>query len=347
MMPARRDFMKDVLTAGLLLPGLSPAVAAAAEALQQSGAAAAFPDVDQAAYEFWTDFLTKRGVPGARGSATGVEREVFFFHDGSQGLHAAMDLRPADLVPTGDVTVSLNVVAFKPSDADRNNFERIQNAQLRLDLAQDKPILELVDTMVWTAIAALHPDRTKKLPPLQNLAFDPGATWQKMQNIPLPGGQGLWAVNLFGQRKESFFSQLMRTITKEVDRFAPVLGLPGISTTALQSFNAFYGLCQSGVEYLLKSNPVPVFATSSAMQAGIASRSLPLRSGTYVLVPVEHAQSLGSDRLAAYELRQGYIVPKKTDSTDVWAVAAKELSDVTYATIDVNVKPVTTPACKK
>ena len=343
----RRDFVKDLVALGML-PAFAPIALAASELLQRPGAAAQLAHTDGAAFGFWSDFLTARSVPSptvkvaaTRGkSSTGVDREAFFFHYTGQGLQPAMDLPTTAMLPGGDVTVSANVVAFRPGAEDRATFERLQNAQLRLDFVQTKPIFDLIDTMAWTALAALHPDRAKKLPPIQNLSFDPGTTSQKMQNIVLPGGQGLWAVNLYAQQKDSFFTQLLGFITKEVDRFAPVLGLPGISVAALQSFNAFYGALHSGTEYLFQSNPVPVFATVASLNMTTASQGLPLVSGTYVLVPVVHAETLTPDVLAPFDLRQGLIVPKNTIATQIASAAAAALPNVTYATIDITVKPV-------
>jgi hypothetical protein len=193
--------------------------------------------------------------------------------------------------------------------------------------------------MAWTALAVLHPDRANKLPPLENLSFDPGAAWEKMQNIILPGGKGSWAVNLFAQKKESGFAKFLGVLTKEVDRFAPALGLPEISRTALQAFNTVYGSLNDNVEHLFKCNPIPVFATSASMRASGGSRALPLRTGTYVLIPVAHMRRLEQKDLDACEVKAGLLVPRNTPSIEVHAAALRTLPAVTYATIDVNVRP--------
>jgi hypothetical protein len=356
MLTDRRDFVRDLLVAGAI-PGLAPALnldALHRMIAEPQAAAVAGAELDPAAFDFWNGFLKFKTTPAAelpkpgsvttRGVPGGLEREAFFFHYGSQGFRPAMETPMSELVPAGDVSVGMNVVAFRPAEADRDTFERLQSAQLRLDFIQDFPIVGLLDTMAWTAVAALQPDRTKKLPPLQNLAFDPSTSWQKMQNIQLPGGQGRWAVNLYAQKKEGIFSQLLQILAKEVGRFAPVFGFPGVTTTALQSFNAFYGAFQSRPEHLFQSNPVPVFATASALQSAGTSRSLPIRSGTYVLVPLAHADQLTADRLEGLELRQGLIVPKGTPSVALYNAAGQTLPGVTYATLDLRVRP-SQPPC--
>jgi hypothetical protein len=336
------------LLAGGAVSSLSPALLAAAQAAASQGAPLE-PDLDAA--DFWNGFLKYKTVPAGkvstaqaelktRGANGGLAREPFFFHQGRPGLHAAVDIAPAELIDDGDVTVSLNVTAFKPAVEDRETFERLQSAQLRIDFVQDVKIIEMLDTMAWTAVAVLRPDKQKKLPPIQSLSFDPGVAWEKMQNILLPRGQGKWAVNLYAQKSDGFFAQLLNVLNKEIGRFAPVLGLPAVSLTALQSFNQLYGAIHNKPEYLLQSNPVPVFATAAAFKQSGSSRGLPLRSGTYIMVPVAQAGELTDDTLAKLELKQGLIVPKNTAAVKVYDAALEVLPKVSYATIDVIVKPV-------
>ena len=347
-MQPRREFLAG-LAGAATIPALVPLALAASELAQAGGPPPVF-DPDPAAQAFWAGFLTSRSLPSRepvrpRSGGPAVDRETFFFHQGKQGLQPAVDIPPSELIADGDVSVSINVAAFKPADADRDTFERLQSAQLRLDFVQNISIVDLIDTMAWTAVALLRPDKQNKLPPIQSLSFDPSTAWKKMQNIVLPKGQGRWAVNLYAQRGDSFWSRLLQVLNKEVGRFAPVLGLPGISTIALQSFNEFYGAFHSRPEYLFRSNPVPVFATASAAKQGPISNGLPLRTGTYILVPMAHAHELTDAKLATLELKQGLLVPKGTDTVAVRKAAEDALRGVTYATIDLVVKPVQLP-CK-
>jgi hypothetical protein len=344
----RREILK-----GLAALGAGPAIAAgipgdpalldllADQAQSAAGAA------DEDTRQFWDNFVgsTSRpaariptGPPGTERGEAASDREAFFFHYSRVGFQPAMDIPPGQLLWDGDVTVRYSVAAFKPADRDRSTFERLQNAQLRLDVIQSRPLLPILEALAWTAVAVLNPDRTNKLPPLQSLAFDPGAGTEKMRNVVLPGGEGRWAVNLYAQRKESFFYQIIQGLLKDVGKFVPVLGLPGITTVALESFNRIYGVMHSRPEYLFRMNPVPVFATAEALTSSGASRGIPLRTGTYVLVPVAHATQLTGGVLDGLELKQGLIVPKNTPSPQLYDAAAATLPHVTYATIDVGVQ---------
>jgi hypothetical protein len=341
----RRDFMRELLSLGLI-PGLGPA---AGDLFQQGTAAPApgsEPDPDSA--KFWTDFLDYQSVPAAfnarsRGNAAdtaGDAREPFFLHFGTRGLQPAEDLGPADLLPSGDVTVTLNVGGFRPSDADRLAFDKFVNAQLRIDVVQQQPVLDTMDLMAWCAIAAVHPDRTNKLPPLENLSFDPSAeSWQR--SITLPGGAGSWAVNIFAEKQESTFSKVLNVITGGIDRFAPALGLPEISRTALKAFNKVYSNFASRPQYLFRGNPVSVYATGAALRAQSSSlRGIPLRSGTYVIVPNDHLKYLANEKLENYELNRGLIVPQGTTTLQARDRGLTTMPQITYASIDVTVKAV-------
>ncbi len=349
----RRDLLKELAALGAL-PGLAAFFGQstnAAELLEAIRAQGESSGPDRQTAEFWDNFVSSTSRPPAQthsGMLKGMagrgeivsEREPFFFHYGREGFFPAMDIPPAQLLPEGDISVRYNVAAFKPAEEDRATFQRLQNAQLRLDVLQTQPILNILETLAWTAVAALHPNNASKLPPLQSLSFDPGSASQKMQNILLPGGEGKWAVNLYAQKKDSLFCQILQLTLKDVGKFVPVLGLPGITTVALDSFNHFYGAMHNRPEYLFRMNPVPIFATAAALTSSGASRGLPLRTGSYVLVPVAHVPQLTSGVLQGLELKQGFIVPKNTLSTQLYEAAESTLPHVTYATVDVGVKSI-------
>jgi len=354
---ARRDLLKE-MAAISALPGLTaffgPAIARAA-ILDPSNLQGQPAGVDQETHDFWANFVSSTTQPlgripsaahaglNERGEKQPPDREAFFFHYGGQGFQAAMDIVPSQLLAEGDIGVRYNVAAFKPAAEDRATFERLQNAQLRLDIMQNQPILSILEIMAWTAVATLNPSKSNKLPPLQNLSFNPETSTTKMQNIVLPGGEGRWAMNLYAQRKESLFYQIVQNVVKDFGKFVPVLSLPGITAVALDSFNHLYAALHNRPEYLFRMNPVPVFATASALTSSGASRGLPLRTGSYVLVPVAHASQLTSEVLRGLELKQGFIVPKGTPATRLYETAEATLPNVTYATVDIGVRPVQLP----
>jgi hypothetical protein len=163
-----------------------------------------------------------------------------------------------------------------------------------------------------------------------------------MQNIPLPAGEGRWALNLEAQKKDSLFCKVLQHFVKETGLFVPMLGFPGIAVSALNSFNNIYGVLHAGTVPIIQGNPVRVFATQEAVQRTGAPGSVTgilLQSGTYILTPAKQSPPL--EQLKDLSVIQGRIVPPKTAAAELDEAAADTLKDVTYVTFDVEVTPTT------
>src|SRR5271157_318652 len=347
----RRALMRDLMVAGSLTSVLPLAGRLAGDLLAQSPGQPESGEFDQKAADFWNHFADslpggnakqEKGAPGVgdvrEASVADLGRAPEFFHYSShKGFRDAVDIPPEELLPTGDVAVSLNVEAFRPSEGDRSTFERLQSAQLRIDVTQEKSLVDLLDRSAWTALAALFPGKNGKLPPLADMSFDPVTTWEKMQNILLPGGSGHWALNLFIQNKASRLDKILGTITNEAGRFAPILGLPAISVSALRAFTGFYGYFQPSTEFVFNSVPTRVLATATALKSTGGSRGLPLVPGNYVMVPRDQIRAFAA-AMSDHELRQGYVVPKGTPATKVYETALAAVPDVTYVTVNVGLR---------
>lgn len=175
---------------------------------------------------------------------------------------------------------------------------------------------------------------------VQSVAVDSDAAWQKMQNIILPGGEGRWALNLEAQKKDSLMYKLLQKVVKDTGQFAPVIGLPGIALSALQSFNVLYGAMHAQPVSVIKSSPLRVFATQEALQktgAPGAVTGIMLKSGTYILIPANRTPDL--DKLKDLTVMQGRIVPPKTPANQLDVAAADTLKEITYVAFDVEARP--------
>lgn len=362
MSTPRRNFLKDILVAGALpallaSPGGVEAATEMVDQAAQTNSQGATFEFDKETYNYWANYM-KPGAPlpggkanGVRGnklglspiSGTPLEREPAFLHyDTNQGFRTPDQIQPKELAPPqGDVSVQFSVAAFKPANEDRATFDKLQSGSLRVDMVQNQPsmIAGIADFAAWTAIAALLPDKSNKLPPLANLTFDPNSTWDKPQNMMLPGGTGHWGISLGVQRKDSLLCQILNQLTTEVARFAPALGFPGMCSTAFTAFNRFFGLIHSMPQWIFKSDGIAVYATSDSWKesgAGV-TRSLPLRTGNYVIVPQKHVAAFQKD-MKDVVMRQNFIVEKNYNGLDLYSAAQSVLHDVTYATLAVQVK---------
>lgn len=354
MRSARRDFMKQALATGAF-SGLfaTPAAAeAVAKLFAQSGGDAPENHISHQQAEFWTSFADSTGVPAVqtgafrlRGKGAGSDpgrAPVFLNFTKQTGFRAITDIKPSELLQhDGDVNMGVNVAGFRAAEADTKLFENLQSSQFRVDVIQKKAVLNFLDPMAWTAIAAMFPRENGKMPKLQDTGFDPGSTWQKMQSMRLPGGSGRWAFNFTLQAKESMFSQLLKTATTEIGRFAPVIGLPAISVGALSAFTSFYAFVHpASSKSVFQHMPVDVFATAKSWEAQTSSVGLPLLSGDYILVPASQYSKI-KEALPNLELQQGFVVPKGTSPGDALEVAADptKVPDVTYVTVTAQVTP--------
>jgi len=367
----RRDLFQQIMAMGVLTGLVSPSAMAEAigSSLDPQAAGEIDPEIDAKAYDFWSGFVNATARPsmagrktrgGGQTPASGPnDVQPVFLHFGEEGFKNAAELSPAKMVDSGDVMVSVNTSTVKIGSGDQKTFEKLQNAQLRVDVAQKTGVIPLIEAMAYTMVGAMRSveaqgqqstaKKKKTTPTVQNINVSDPA-WQKMQNIPLPQGEGRWALNLEAQKKDSLFCKVLQNVVKEAGMFAPVLGLPGIAMSALQSFNNLYGALHSLSVPVIQSAPLRVFATQAAVnKTGVlgAATGILLQSGTYILIPANQLPNM--DDLSKLTVMQGRVVPPKTPPTQLDEAAAATLKDVTYVTFDVEVMPTTlfgTPAKK-
>ncbi len=366
----RREFFRDLLAMAALQGfAASPASARNFAALfDQSTAQSVNPDFDRKSYDFWSDFLASDAKPvvpstgqtRGRAAPPGSELQPVFLHYDTDGFKNAAELDTSKLISEGDVSVSLNTSTIRIAPEDQSTFDRLQNAQIRVDVAQKTSILPIIEAMAYTVVSGMVAVKAEMAPKsstsssaskssssaktgsIQSVSASSDATWQKMQNIILPGGEGRWALNLEAQKKDSLFYKVLQVVVKEGGQFAPMIGLPGIAMSALQSFNVLYGAIHAEPVQIIKSNPLRVFATQEAIQKTGAPGSVTgimLKTGQYILIPAKQAPTPA--QLKNLTVIQDRIVPPKTPVADLDDAAAETLKGVTYVTFDIQVSPTT------
>ena len=340
---SRRTFLNELAASGALAgllakPDTASAMAAAIEdTIQEPGAGNAAA--------FWGSFLAapvhERGLLHKTQPGTDADRQVNFLHfDSNKGLRYADQIDPSELPDyPGDVAVSMTVGGIRLSTADRAKFEELQSAQLRIDMLQGQQMYGMIDPLAWMALAAIFPDQGGKLPPLQNLSFDPSSTANNMQKIVLPGGYGHVAVNVSMVHKASAFWTVINTLVTDASHLAPVLGLPAISVTALTGFSKLYGVLANRSTFLFQARPQAAYATQSAREKASSTIGMNLPQGDYVLVPQSHTDDL-KPYLDKMKLANGYMVPKDASTADsTYETAEKAQPDISYITMHMSVSP--------
>ncbi len=355
----RRDFFGGLLAAGVIPAAFgSPAIAKAA--------AAAITGQDEEdegpgnACAFWSQYYaghTSSAEHAAfcrqmRGGGNGVDdnRQVSFLHYETKSgqLRFATAIPADELLPyPGDVKVSLSVGGIRLSSEDKATFESHQSAQLRLDLAQNKKMLDIIDKLAWSSIAAIFP-KQGKVPPLQDLNFNSQST----NDVYLPGGTGLLGVNVSMARRQSWFYQHLQEVVSAAGKFAPVLGLPAISLNALNGFYLFYGYLENRTTFLFQTGaPQRVYTTQASEQnqkeaaesAGDSdsrgTTGINMPAGEYVLVPGVHATEI-KNHLGDYQVVNHYLVPKDANlDQPLYDLADKITPDISYLTLTIAVTP--------
>lgn len=329
----RRHFVELLLASGAF-----PAISTVAGAKEKTGELLA--DQSKTAEmgnseAFWSNYYHPQ-----RGGDSGADadRRVSYIHynQKEKKLRFSQEIQSAELFPDpGDVAVTMNVTGIRLSQKDREKFKQSQSAQLRLDLAQNKPMFSLIDKLAWASVAALFVSEGK-VPPVQDLSFSPDST----KDMILPSGTGLLGVNVSMTHRESRMYQVLQVVVKEVGRFAPVIGLPAISLTALNEFNQLYGKIEHRTTFLFQTTaPQRVFATKPARDDANTTSGINLVSGDYVLLPQEHVQEF-QPHLSDFKLVSGYLVPANTDeNTSVYQIADKITPDVSYVAVNIKVTP--------
>lgn len=350
----RRDFIGALAATGamsafLKTPAAAEALNAAFDEDQDQGASTA--DLPSNSENFWANYynghLTGERALGRKNppkdDSQGQQINFLAYDDKSHALRFAHEIKPEELPPiVGDVAVNVKVGGMRLAEEDREALQKLQAAQLRVDLVQNKSMLAMIDKLAWASVAALHLSQGK-LPSLQDLSFTPEST----QSVILPNGTGAFGVNVTATPHGSKLFQIFQTIVKEVDRFAPAIGLPAISLNALNAFNTFYGAIEQRTRFLFRMVPQQINLTYKEGEDN-SKLGINMQPGDYVLVPDKHVK-LVQDKLDQFKLMQGYLVPADFNGkASVYQTAMSTPPPFSYMTVNLGVSELKsgTPATK-
>lgn len=337
----RRDFLSCFLAAAATLPFNQSSFPSKGKLRSVSSETA--PQIDAATLHFWSDsvrepsrrFRATGSLPETRGAISG-HTAAFLFYSKKEGFRRAESTGDQSTIDRGAAQIALAIDAFRPSQSDLKQLRDLGSGSLRIDLQQNEHLPYLSERLAWSYIGCLLPAQGAQLT-YSDFSFDPKSTWGKLQMVPLPGGIGFWTWNFFVQRRAGIWGRMCE-VFKNGQKALASIGLPAIAEDSLQAVDKMLGYLQAHEEskWMLKSEDVIVYATKQARDM-IPGRALALRSGSYLIVPVEYAGNLeGNSEL---ELRDGLVVPKGTKSSDLAAAARATLPGVSYISASVRLRP--------
>jgi hypothetical protein len=354
---SRRNFISNAAALSMLAGLLGPEQMHALKEAQET-AAPDEQDLPHSSPGFWNGFydtVNPASPNYAQGGATrgsdslvqpDLETQYLHYEATDKKLRYATSIDKAELLDhDGDVSVSILMNQFRPSSTDSKE----KNAsQLRVDTSQNHPLMNLLAPLAWTAMASLKPDKSGKIPSLDQLGFKSDQVMNSSSHILLTRGSGKLAVNISRAGKNSAFVKCLSVMIEAAKIAAPLVSLPAVSVPAMSAFSEAFSYWEDRTQFLINGNLVNAAATQQAMDdPDLKSPLIGLLPGDYVVVAKKDADQLQSV-LPKLHIFQGYLVHEDTNLNQPIekVLEDKNIPDITYATVKVGVAPLDTSLAK-
>jgi hypothetical protein len=115
------------------------------------------------------------------------------------------------------------------------------------------------------------------------------------------------------------------------------MSFPVVGSVGLAGIKGLVGSLQGQggqQQWILQSPPMDVTATVDGSKT--FPEALRLRSGSYIVIPKEHASAI-KDQLGKLKILDGFLVPKEATSWDVFDAAPQTAQMVSYISLQVTV----------
>jgi hypothetical protein len=165
---------------------------------------------------------------------------------------------------------------------------------------------------------------------------------KQSQSLTLPGGLGKTSFACFAKdpRKTlfgSFVDVMSKVVNSPLVSYLPLMTFPVVGSAGLAGIKGLVGSLQGQggqQQWILQSPPMDVTATVDGVKA--SPEALRLRSGSYIVIPKEHAAAI-KDQLGKLKILDGFLVPKEATSLDVFDAAPQTAQMVSYISLQVAV----------
>ena len=178
--------------------------------------------------------------------------------------------------------------------------------------------------------------------PVAPAATIPLQAAKQSQSITLPGGLGRTSFACFAKDpRKTLFGAFVDVMSKVVNSplvsYLPLMSFPVVGSVGLAGIKGLVGSLQGEggqQQWILQSPPLDVTATVDG--AKNSPEALRLRSGSYIVIPKQHAAAL-KDQLGKLKILDGFLVPKEATSMDVFDAAPQTAQLVSYISLKVSV----------
>jgi hypothetical protein len=165
---------------------------------------------------------------------------------------------------------------------------------------------------------------------------------KQSQSLTLPGGLGKTSFACFAKdpRKTlfgSFVDVMSKVVNSPLVSYLPLMSFPVVGSMGLAGIKGLVGSLQGQggqQQWILQSPPMDVAATVEGSMT--SPEALRLRSGSYIVIPKEHASAI-KDQLGKLKILDGFLVPKEATSLDVFDAAPQTAQMVSYISLQVTV----------
>jgi hypothetical protein len=231
--------------------------------------------------------------------------------------------------------------------ASKSAQDFLHSAQLRFDIHQSQQLWNVLPILAWTSLASIFPDKSGKLPAMQQLDFssesqpDSGhkvTSDNPIDKILLPGGLGTFALNVSSAKQTSKLLSVLQRVSNASRLFNPVIGLPAISVAALQAFTALYSELEQRTTFLLSSLPAHFAVSQSAWNSpDRPATAMMLPPGDYLAFPKKDA-GIVANEMDGLTIEGGYVVRRDAPRNAIVTERAQEaVKGLTYVTMRLSV----------
>ena len=273
-----------------------------------------------------------------------IDREPIFVHylEDEEVLVTSDQIDKKYLAASGDTQVTMQLVRLRLNDTDNKKFSKYTSGGIYMDMQQHPELSAPGDlgfvhmaTSLFSAFTTPASDKTetgkkatkqkgsKGSSPEQPAPASASKAGQSVplqqqqtdsQSITLANGAGkAMFVAFVKDPRQSAFGEFIAAMSKQSTApYARLLSIPFLASPALGAIRTMVANLQmhgSNQAMIMKSTPLDLVSTTTAVDAVEGPVPVRVRKGSYIAVPQEHRDILKPDMTKLKNILNGHLVP--------------------------------------